>query len=71
MHRVLQEVYWWDGLKRLIKKFVAKCPYCQQVKAEYQKLGGLSQVMDFPTWIWEDINMDFVVGFPRTRIQYG
>ena len=22
--------------------------------------------MDIPTWKWEDINMDFVVGFPRS-----
>ena len=25
--------------------------------------------MNVPTWRWEDINVDFVVGFPRTRRQ--
>ena len=23
-----------------------------------------------PTWKWKDVNMDFVVGFPRTKRQY-
>ena len=42
---------------------------CQQVKAEHQKLGRLFQEMQVPTWKLEDINMDFVVGFLRTRRQ--
>ena len=25
--------------------------------------------MEVPTWKWEDINMDFIVGLPRTRRQ--
>ena len=37
MYHDLREIYWWEGLKRDIEEFVAKCPNCQQVKAEYQK----------------------------------
>ena len=33
------------------------------------KLGGLTQIMDVPTWKWEAININFVVGLPRTRRQ--
>ncbi|KAH0689080.1 hypothetical protein KY289_016438 [Solanum tuberosum] len=67
MHRDLQEIYWWKGMMKDIAGFVARCPNCQQVKIEKQKPGGLSQGIGIPTWKWEDVNMDFIVGFPRTR----
>ncbi|WMV18493.1 hypothetical protein MTR67_011878 [Solanum verrucosum] len=37
MYRDLREVYWWNGMKKDIAEFVAKCPNCQQVKLEHQK----------------------------------
>ena len=57
-------------MKRDIADFVAKCPYCQQVKVEHQKPGGMTQEIDIPTWKWEVINMDFITGLPRTRRQH-
>ena len=38
-----------------------------QVKAEHLKPGGFNQIMDVPTWKWEAIDMDFVVGLPRSQ----
>ena len=46
----LREVYWCNGMKRDIVDFVSKCPYCQQVKVEHQKQGGMTQEIDIPTW---------------------
>ncbi|XP_069150849.1 uncharacterized protein [Solanum lycopersicum] len=37
------------------------------VKAEHLKPGGLTHIIEVPTWKWEAVNMDFVVGLPRTR----
>ncbi|KAH0658050.1 hypothetical protein KY289_026798 [Solanum tuberosum] len=51
MYRDLREVYWWNGMKRDIADFVAKCPNCQQVKVEHQKPGGMTQEIDIPTWV--------------------
>ncbi|WMV49735.1 hypothetical protein MTR67_043120 [Solanum verrucosum] len=39
MYRDLHEVFWWNDMKSDIEDFVAKCPNCQQVKAEHQKPG--------------------------------
>ena len=47
--------------------FLSKCPNCQQVKVEHQKLGGMTQEIGIPTWKWDVINMDFITGLPRTR----
>ena len=56
-------------MKKDIEEYVDKCSNCQQVKAEHLKFGGLPQIIEVPTWKWEAINMDFVVGLPRTRGQ--
>ncbi|KAH0644862.1 hypothetical protein KY284_032746 [Solanum tuberosum] len=70
MYRDLREVYWWNGMKKDIAEFISKCPNCQQVKVEHQRPGGLLQNIPIPTWKWEEVNMDFVVGLPRTRRQH-
>ena len=31
----LREIYFWNGLKRDIEDFIAKCPNFQQVKVEH------------------------------------
>ncbi|WMV50316.1 hypothetical protein MTR67_043701 [Solanum verrucosum] len=43
MYCALQEVFWWNDMKRNIADFVAKCPNCQQVKVEHKNLGGMTQ----------------------------
>nr|XP_009600624.1 uncharacterized protein LOC104096042 [Nicotiana tomentosiformis] len=45
---------------------VAQCPNCQQVKAEHQRHGGLTQCIELPLWKWDMINIDFITGLPRT-----
>ena len=43
MYYDLRELFWWEGLKRDIAEFVAKCPNFQKVKAEHQNPSGLVQ----------------------------
>ncbi|XP_075096332.1 uncharacterized protein LOC142174438 [Nicotiana tabacum] len=49
---------------------VAQCPNSQQVKAEHQRPGGLTQFIELPLWKWDMINMDFITGLPRTPRRY-
>jgi len=70
IYRDLVEVYLWYGNKKSIVECVAKCLHCQQVKVEHQKAGGLSQDISIPTWKWEDLNMNFIVGLLHTRWQH-
>ena len=70
MYHDLSQHYWWCGMKRDISDFVSRCLTCQQVKCEHQRPGGVSQRMPIPTWKWERITMDFVVGFPTTMGGY-
>ncbi|KAH0641167.1 hypothetical protein KY285_037753 [Solanum tuberosum] len=70
MYRDLRELYWWNGMKKGIAEFVAKCPNCQQVKVEHQQPGGLAQNIKLSEWKWEMINMDFITSLPRSRRQH-
>ena len=63
----LKKIYGWDGMKKDIAEYVAKCPNCEHVKAEHLKHGGLAHIIKVTTWKWESIYMDFVVGLPNTR----
>ncbi|XP_070039550.1 uncharacterized protein [Nicotiana tomentosiformis] len=50
MYHDLREVYWWNDMKRNVADFVGRCPNCQQVKAEHQRPGGLTQNIDILMW---------------------
>jgi len=57
-------------MKRYIVDFVSKCPNSQQVEVELQKSRGMTQEINIPTWKWVVINIDFIMGLPRTHRQH-
>jgi hypothetical protein len=57
-------------MKTEIARYVARCDTCKRVKAIYMKTAGPLQSLPIPTWKWEDISMDFIVGLPRTTQGY-
>src|SRR6266498_4067309 len=54
-------------MKREIAKYIAECDVYQRVKADHLKSVGQLQPLAIPSWKWEDIHMDFIVGLPRTQ----
>ena len=67
MNRDLKKHYWWKGMKRDVIEYVSKCLVCQQVKVEHQVPIGLLNPLPIPQWKWDNITMDFVLGFPLTQ----
>ena len=57
-------------MKKDSADYVAKYLNCQQVKVEHLKPRGLTQIIEVLTWKWQSVNMDFMVGLPRTRRQH-
>ena len=49
MYHDLRKAFWWEGLKKDITEYVAKCPNCQQVQVEHQKPSGSLQEITVPT----------------------
>ncbi|WMV14475.1 hypothetical protein MTR67_007860, partial [Solanum verrucosum] len=46
IYRDLRKVFWWNGMKKDIVDFVAKCQNCQQMKVEHQRPGGKAKEGD-------------------------
>jgi hypothetical protein len=70
MYHDLKATYWWYGMKRDVTEYVALCNTCQRIKAKHQQPTRLLQPLQVPEWKWEEIAMDFIVGFLRTQSGY-
>jgi hypothetical protein len=70
MYHDLKQHYWWTKMKIEIARYLARCDTCRCVKAIHMKTTGQLQSLPIPTWKWEDISMDFIVGLPRTTKGY-
>jgi hypothetical protein len=74
MYHDLKPSYWWTRMKREIAQYVSECDMCQRIKASHLKSAGALQPQSIPSWKWDDISMDFIVGLPNTSdimIQFG
>ena len=54
-------------MKRDVTEYMSKCLTCQQVKVEHQVPTSLLNPLPIPQWKWNNITMDFVLGFPLTQ----
>jgi hypothetical protein len=70
MYHDLKQHYWWTKMEIEIARYMARCDTCRRVKAIHMKAAGPLQYLPIPTWKWEDISMDFIVGLPRTTKGY-
>ena len=70
MYQDLKQRFWWTRMKREIARYVSECDTCRRVKASHLRLAGPLQPLSIPSWKWEDISMDFIVGLPKTSRGY-
>lgn len=54
-------------MKKDVIDFVATCLVYQQHKYLASSLQGLLQPLPIPQAIWEDISLDFIMGFPKSK----
>lgn len=60
------ERFWWPGLRRYIRSYIAACEACQRNKTSTQKPPGLLQPLPIPNIPWDSVSMDFITGLPVT-----
>jgi hypothetical protein len=66
IYQDLRQNFWWTRMKREIARYVSEYDICQRVKASHLKIDSSLQPLPIPSWKWEDISMDFIVGLPNT-----
>jgi hypothetical protein len=66
MYHDLKPLDWWTRMKREIAQYVSECDTYQRINAIHLKSAGALQPLSIPSWKWDDISMDFIVGLPNT-----
>jgi len=52
-------------MRREVVEYMDKGLIFQKAKAKHQRLIGELRPLEIPTWNWDPISMDFVMGFPQ------
>lgn len=63
----LTENFYWPGIRKDVKQFVASCVDCQHTKYKTKKTVGLLCPLSIPSRPWEDLSLDFIMGLPPFR----
>ena len=63
---MLKEHYYWTSMSKDVEHFVKRCSTCQLAKS-YLWPQGLYSPLPRPQAPWEDVTLDFITYFPRTR----
>ena len=63
---IIREHYFWPQFSKDVKKFVQSSQVCQMAKG-FSHNTSLYQPLHIPSKPWEDISMDFFLGFPRAQ----
>jgi hypothetical protein len=66
----LRQQFWWTRIKRETARYVSECDTCRKVKADYMKHVGLLQPLSIPSWKWDDISINFIMGLPLTAHKF-
>ncbi len=55
---------WWQGMDADIRRYIASCPRCQQVRAPPGKEQGMAMPLEAPQYPWQWVTMDFLGPLP-------
>lgn len=63
--RRLHQLFYWKGMKAMVRTFVQECQICQQAKPDRSKYPGLLQPLPVPDMAWQIVSLDFIEGLPK------
>ncbi|GJX99564.1 ty3-gypsy retrotransposon protein [Tanacetum coccineum] len=63
----LGSLFYWKGLKKMVKQMIRDCDVCQRQKPDLSAYPGLIQPLPIPERIWKEISMDFIEKLPTSH----
>nr|GEV65596.1 retrotransposable element Tf2 [Tanacetum cinerariifolium] len=63
----LGSLFYWKGLKKMVKQMIRDCNVCQRQKPDLSAYLGLIQPLPIPERIWKEISMDFIEKLPTSH----
>ncbi|GJS14623.1 RNA-directed DNA polymerase [Tanacetum coccineum] len=63
---LLREQFYWPKIERDVNRLLERCRTCHIAKT-HSSNAGLYTPLSVPVAPWEDVNLDFVLGLPRTQ----
>lgn len=65
--RRVADLYYWPGMRKMIKEYVLSCANCQIVKAKHHRPYGYLAAMPQTTIPWHEVSMDLITGLPKSE----
>lgn len=62
----IKRLFYWKGMKDMIKQYIRVCVTCQRAKTERISPAGLLQPLPIPKKPWAVVSLDFIEGLPRS-----
>ena len=56
----------WMGMKRDVQHYIQRFDVCQRNNHDTMTPTSLLQPLPISDWVWEDVSMDFIEGFPTS-----
>jgi len=63
---MLKEHYFWPCMDKDVQDVIKRCVVCQMAKS-HPLPQGLCTPLPVPSFLWEDVSMDFILGLPRSQ----
>lgn len=66
-YELISRDYWWPGMLKMIKQFIASCEVCARSKTSRHKPYGYLKALEVPEQPWTSVTMDFITDLPESN----
>src|SRR6267154_4883949 len=65
---LLERKFYWPGLARDVREYIATCSTCQSIATPRHKPYGKLELLPVPEGLWQEVSLDFITQLPSSYI---